>query len=159
MAVAGALVAALLSLAAPVAAQAAEKGSIVNGGFIISDADFFDADAMTVKEIQTFLTGKVPTCKATKGNPTCLKSFTADLPAKKADAYCKAVAKNDDATAAEIIAASAAACGISPKVILVMLQKEQGLVTSTAPSARAYRAAMGQGAPTPRRATPLRRGS
>lgn len=147
MALVGVLVAALLSLAAPVVAQAAEKGTIVNGGFIISDADFFDSDAMTVKEIQTFLDGKVSTCRATKGNPACLESFTADLPAKKADAYCTAVTAKKGATAAEIIAASALACGISPKVILVMLQKEQGLVTSTAPSERAYKAAMGQGCP------------
>jgi len=39
------------------------------------------------------------------------------------------------------------ACGISAKVILVTLQKEQGLVTSRAPSEYALRAAMGMACP------------
>jgi len=148
-----ALIAGLLALVAPSAAVAAE-GSIVDGGFIISDADFFDSDSMTAAQIQTFLNGKVTTCKATSGNPTCLKSFTADLPAFTDDKkYCSPIAAKTNATSAEIIATVSLACGISPKVILVMLQKEQGLVTSTAPGAglpdpeRPYKAAMGQGCP------------
>ena len=46
-----------------------------------------------------------------------------------------------------IIYKVAQACGINPQVILVMLQKEQGLILSSAPSAYNYRAAMGQGCP------------
>ncbi|GAA3897716.1 cell wall-binding repeat-containing protein [Microbacterium invictum] len=147
-AVAIALIAGMMSLLSPAPAQAADlPGSILEGGFIISDAEFFDGDAMTAAQIQTFLNGKVATCKATSGNPTCLKSFKGNLPAKAADRYCKAVAARSNTTAAQIIADVGKACGISQKVILVMLQKEQGLVTSTAPSAWNYRAAMGQSCP------------
>lgn len=141
------LVVGMLSAVPPAPAQAAAlPGSIVDGGYIISDAEFFDSDSMTSSTIQKFLNGKVTTCKATTG-PTCLKSFTTDLPKIAADQYCKAIAAKKGATAAQVIATVAAACGINPKVILVMLQKEQGLVLSSAPSEWSYRAAMGQACP------------
>ncbi|MFT4213961.1 MAG: SH3 domain-containing protein [Microbacterium sp.] len=143
-----ATVMALLAVVVPAsAAQAAAlPSSIVEGGYLISDAEFYDSDALTAAQIQKFLNSKVTTCKATTG-PTCLKSFTAKLTAKKADSYCKAISAKTKATAAQIIAAVATACGINPKVILVMLQKEQGLVTDTSPVAWSYRAAMGQSCP------------
>ncbi len=147
-AIAAALVVTLLSaITTPTPARAMDlPPSILEGGFIISDAEFYDSTSMTEAQIQTFLDARVPTCRATTG-PTCLKSFRADLPAKAADAYCKAVAAKPNATAAHIIWAAATACGINPRVILVMLQKEQGLVTSTAPVEWSYRAAMGQSCP------------
>ena len=46
-----------------------------------------------------------------------------------------------------IIYKVAQACGINPQVLLVMLQKEQGLVTHTWPSDWRYTIAMGQGCP------------
>jgi len=141
------LVAGMLTFSPPAPAQAANlPSSILEGGFIISDAEFFDSDSMTVAQIQSFLEKRVPTCKATTG-PDCLKDFRTDLPAKAADKYCSAVTARKDAAAATVIYVAARACGINPKVILVMLQKEQGLVTSSAPSAWAYRAAMGQACP------------
>lgn len=143
-----ALVAGMMAaLTPPAQARAAElPASILEGGFIISDAEFFDGDTMTAAQIQTFLNGKVPACKASTG-PTCLKNIKVNLPAKAADSYCKAVARRDNATAAQVIQAVAAACGVNPKVILVMLQKEQGLVTATAPSNWAYQHAMGMNCP------------
>jgi hypothetical protein len=122
-------------------------GNIVSGSYLISDAEFFASRSMTATSVQSFLNARVATCKAKSGDPTCLKSFTADLPAKAADEFCGPLAKKTKARAADIIKAVATACGINPKVILVMLQKEQGLVTSTAPSAWNYRAAMGQSCP------------
>ncbi|MGV9195217.1 cell wall-binding repeat-containing protein [Microbacterium sp. MC2] len=147
--VAVALIAGMLALFSPAApAQAADvPGSILEGGFIISDEAFFDGDAMTAAEVQTFLNGKVTTCRAKAGDPPCLKNFKTNLPEKAADRYCKKVAARSNATAAQIIADVGKACGISQKVILVMLQKEQGLVTKTAPDEWAYRAAMGQSCP------------
>ena len=141
------LVVGMLTVTPPAPAQAAAlPGSILEGGYIISDREFFDSDSMTATQVASFLNSKVSTCKATTG-PTCLKSFKADLPKIAADKYCKAISAREDASAARIIATVAAACGINPKVILVMLQKEQGLVLSTAPSEWSYRAAMGQACP------------
>ncbi len=122
-------------------------GNIVDGGYLISDEAFFDSGSMSASAVQSFLEARVATCRAARGAPACLKGFTADVPAFAADAYCGAIAKKTKARASAIIVAIARACGISPKVILVMLQKEQGLVTSTAPSTWNYRAAMGQSCP------------
>jgi hypothetical protein len=60
---------------------------------------------------------------------------------------CTAITGKANQSAAQIIYDVAQACGISPQVILVTLQKEQGLITSTAPSSGAYRSAMGAGCP------------
>ena len=143
-----ALVMGMLTAAPTTSAQAAAPlpDGILDGGYIISDAEFFDSTSMTATEVKAFLKSKVPTCKATSG-PTCLKSFTADLPKFAADKYCKEVPAKDNASSAWIIYKVARSCGINPKVILVMLQKEQGLVLSTAPTDWSYRAAMGQACP------------
>ncbi|MGZ0711438.1 SH3 domain-containing protein (plasmid) [Coraliomargarita sp. W4R53] len=143
--VASVLIAALLTFIPSTQADAADlPPSILEGGYIISDAAFFDGDAMSASQIQTFLNGRVSTC--TTGY-TCLKSYKADIAAKSADKYCKALSEQKSVSAATIINKVAVACGISPKVLLVMLQKEQGLVTSTAPSSTRYGAAMGQSCP------------
>ncbi len=138
--------AAVLTAVAPAPrAQAAElPGTIVDGGYIISDAEFYRANAMTEAQIQSFLNGKVGSCA--KG-ATCLKDYRGDLTARKADTYCTAIAAEKNATAARMIYRAATACHINPKVILVMLQKEQGLITSTKPSAWNIEHAMGQSCP------------
>jgi hypothetical protein len=50
-------------------------------------------------------------------------------------------------TAAQIIYDVAHACGINPRVLLVVLQKEQGLIQSVNPTPYMYKAAMGFGCP------------
>lgn len=147
LAAASVILGSLVAAPPAIAATAPLPSTIVDGGYIISDAEFFRSGSMTATAVQTFLASKVPTCKAKSGSPTCLKSFTVDMPAKAADAYCAALPKATKARASAVIVAVAKACGINPKVILVMLQKEQGLVTSTAPTEWSYRAAMGQSCP------------
>jgi len=147
---ASAVVVVLASVAVGLPATAAEPavpGDIADGGYIISDAEFFASGSLTAAQVQSFLASKVPVCKAKSGAPACLKSFTANVPAKAADSYCAALPKATKARASAIIVSVAKACGINPKVLVVMLQKEQGLVTSTAPSEWSYRAAMGQSCP------------
>jgi putative cell wall-binding protein len=126
-------------------AQAAElPGTIIDGGYIISDAEFYRAGSMTESQIQSFLNGKVGSCAS---GATCLKNYRGQLTARSADSYCKAIAGESSATAARMIYRAANACGVNPKVILVMLQKEQGLVTSTKPSDWNLEHAMGQSCP------------
>jgi len=65
-----------------------------------------------------------------------------------ADAYCKGTyvgAANE--SAATIIYKVSQACGVSPKALLVTLEKEQGLVTHTWPSSYRYDKAMGFACP------------
>ncbi|MFT4221284.1 MAG: SH3 domain-containing protein [Microbacterium sp.] len=140
------LAAAMLVLAAPPQkSEAADlPGSILEGGFIISDDEFFDGDAMSASQIRSFLKKRVPTCASGR---TCLKSYKANMAAKKKDKYCKAIKAAKKVSAATMIARVGKACGINPKVIIVMLEKEQGLVTSTAPTKARYSAAMGYNCP------------
>lgn len=138
--------------AAPSTATAVEATGIVPAadlsqfqpGNIVSDAVFFYKDSMTEAQIQAFLESKVTQCAS---GYTCLKDYYDTARTIGADAMCGAYAGGTRERASRIIYKVAQACGINPQVILVMLQKEQGLVRSTAPSAYNYRAAMGQGCP------------
>ncbi|MEV4687627.1 hypothetical protein [Microbacterium sp. LWH3-1.2] len=113
-------------------------------GNIISDAVFFDKTTMSEAQIQTFLQGKVGSCQA---GYTCLKDWYDTSRTTTADAMCGAYSGGVRERASTIIHKVAQACGINPQVILVMLQKEQGLVTHTWPSDWRYTIAMGQGCP------------
>ena len=133
---------------APEPAAAAPPASQFDPGLIISDSVFYDFGTMDVAAIQRFLEARVPNCKAAAGAPTCLRNFVGDMPARAAEAgRCTAMPARTNQTAAQMIYYTARACGINPKVILVTLQKEQGLVTSTAPGEYKYRAAMGYACP------------
>jgi hypothetical protein len=141
---------AVLAVALPSArtpAQAADLRAF-DAGNIISDALFYDSGTMSAAAIQSFLAQKGSACVATTGR-TCLKNFRQTTWTRPADAYCArtyTLAGNE--TAAQIIAKVAGSCGINPQVLLVMLQKEQGLVTATAGgSAAGYQSAMGYGCP------------
>ena len=143
----------LVALPAPTPpAQAAPPGSAFDPGLIISDSVFFDFGAMTLDQIQSFLDSRVPNCRATDPALDCLKTYKSDIPEIPATlpgrvGPCSAIPAKQGATAAEIIFAVANSCGINPKVLIVTLQKEQGLVTSTRPTSYMYRAAMGYGCP------------
>lgn len=113
-------------------------------GNIISDAVFFNSGTMSADQIQSFLNGKVPSCQA---GYTCLKDFTQTTQSFAASAYCNGYAGGGTESAATIIYKVAVSCGINPQVLLVTLQKEQGLVTHTWPSSWRYTIAMGQGCP------------
>lgn len=113
-------------------------------GNIVSDAVFFDRNTMTEAQIQSFLEQKVPRCES---GYTCLKDWYDTSRTTSADAMCGAYSGGTRERASRIIYKVAQACGINPQVILVTLQKEQGLVTHVWPSEWRYTAAMGQGCP------------
>ena len=132
---------------------AAADGTSFDPGYIISDGLFFDGNAMTADEVQAFLNAQVPICDTWHVNASgyeppfiCLKDYQVTHAAKPADAYCDAVPAATH-SAAQLIALVGQACGISQKVLLVLLQKEQGLVTDTWPVPRQYRSATGYGCP------------
>jgi hypothetical protein len=128
-------------------AQAADLRQFTPG-MIISDALFYDSAALSAAQVQTFLNQKGAACRPAAGS-TCLKDFRQTTATRAADDRCTgryAGATNE--TAAQIVAKVAVACGINPQVLLVTLQKEQGLVTATAGrSAAVYQKAMGYGCP------------
>ena len=145
MAAAAIMLGSLISVATgPATRTQAAVGSQFNPGNIITDGTFYNTSTLTPTQIQAFLNAKVPTCAA---DATCLKSYSETTYARPASTYCGSYAGIENQTAAAIIYAVAQACGVNPQVLIVLLQKEQGLVTSVAPAARAYRSATGYGCP------------
>ena len=136
------------ALDATAPAASAADASRFDPGLIISDSVFYDFGTMKVSDIQRFLESKVPTCKAKAGDPTCLKNYVDDIVEKQGeDGKCLPMAAKPAQTAAQIIYEVARACSINPKVLLVTLQKEQGLIQSVNPTPYMYKAAMGFGCP------------
>jgi LysM repeat protein len=127
---------------------AALDGKNFDPGLIISDSVFFDFGTMTAADIQRFLESQVPVCGSSATGMPCLKNYKTDTPEKIAEVgKCNYMAPQKNISAAQIIYNISRACGINPRVLLVTLQKEQGLVQARIPSPYMYRAAMGYGCP------------
>lgn len=114
-----------------------------NPGRIISDQKFFDSSSMTATQVQAFLNERGAACTG----DICLKSAAFRTRAVKKDAQCNGYEGGGRQSAAQIIDQSARSCRISQRTLLVMLEKEQGLVRATHPTLRAYEAAMGLSCP------------
>lgn len=123
----------------------AVSGANFQPGNIISDANFFNGNAMSAAEIQAFLNSQVSSCRS---GYVCLKDYRETTPNREAaPGRCEAYVGRANETAAEIIARVGQACGISQKAMLVLLQKEQSLVTDDWPLTSQYRSATGYGCP------------
>ncbi|HVE80865.1 MAG TPA: NBR1-Ig-like domain-containing protein, partial [Candidatus Dormibacteraeota bacterium] len=105
--------------------QSAQAG--FNAGRIIDDPIFTDKNTMSAQDIQNFLNSQVTTCRS---GYTCLKDY-----------------QEGGRSAAQIIYDTAQTYNINPRVILVTLQKENGLIKDTWPEPWQYRTAMGMGCP------------
>lgn len=139
----GAVVAVVLAPSAPAAAADLSR---FDPGYIVSDSVFYNSRSMTGPEIQRFLDQKGANCAAAADGTPCLKDFRSATTSRAADSRCTAAYEGAaDESAATIIYKVAQACGINPQVLLVMLQKEQGLVTASRNSLtpQRYRSAMG----------------
>lgn len=128
-------------------------------GNIMDDAVMANKNTMTVSQIQSFLNNKVPSCDtygqqlSEYGGPdlngdgkvqrwewgkanynqttfTCLKNYS-----------------QGGRSAAQIIYDASQTYSINPQVLLVLLQKEQGLIQDTWPLNIQYRSATGYGCP------------
>jgi uncharacterized protein with LGFP repeats len=130
-------------VATPAPAGAADLSEF-DPGNIITDEMFFDEGSMAPGTIQAFLDVKGSNCSGSN----CIKGYRADTTTRAATTYCPNVYQGAaQETAAMIIYKVAQSCGISPQVLLVTLQKEQGLITATNPAASKYNIAMGFGCP------------
>jgi len=148
----------------PIPAEAADLSQF-DAGNIISDAKFFDGNALSEAEVQSFLGGKVPTCTINNGQPshaagapyysssgavystvasTCLKDYAQATPNMATQAgLCAAYTGRSSESAASIIARIGQACNVSQKVLLVLLEKEQSLIRDTWPLVKQYDSATG----------------
>ena len=120
------------------------SGADFDPGYIISDAQFYATDVMSQGQIQAFLEAQIGSCS----NSLCLNVLKVDTPTTTLEfGTCATYSGEAGEPAARIIYKVQQACAISAKVILATLQKEQGLVTSKAPTSGVLRKAMGQGCP------------
>lgn len=121
-----------------------------NAGRIMDDTVFTNYNSMNTSQIQNFLNNKRPSCDTNGDKPyngsmnrreyaasrgvstpfTCLKNFS-----------------QNGKSAAQIINDAAKEFKINPQVLIVLLQKEQGLVTDDWPWPIQYRSATGYGCP------------
>lgn len=125
--------------------EPAAEASNFSPGYIINDHVMFNGNAMTEAQIQSFLNARIGTC----ANGKCLNVLKVATSDQVADPMCSAYDGSEPATEsiARVIYKVQVACNISAKVILVTLQKEQGLVTQTSPSDLQLRKAMGYACP------------
>lgn len=140
------------------------SGADWNAGRIISDDTFFKSSSMSSSDIQYFLNSMVPNCDTqgtqpyngttaaaygtSRGYPppyTCLKDYVENPTTHQNNANGGSV--SGGASAADIIKFASDTYGISPKVLIVLLQKEQSLVTDSWPWTIQYRSATGYGCP------------
>ncbi|HPL93401.1 MAG TPA: NBR1-Ig-like domain-containing protein [bacterium] len=108
---------------APFSAGAEEGDPVFNPAYVLSDAVMNDYNCMSIGDIQNFLQEK---------GSTLAWYITEDY-------------QGNLKTAAEIIYMAAQQYQVNPKLLLVFLQKEQSLITLTAPTQNRYDWAMGYG--------------
>lgn len=140
------------------------SGTSWNAGQIIDDSIFRNAQSMDATAIQNFLNSKVPNCdrnhtgftgrSGTVYSPpwTCLKEYNENPTTKEnnmgrfnADGTPYQVAGG--LSAAQIIYQTSQTYSINPQSLLVLLEKEQGIITDTWPVSYQYRSATGYGCP------------
>jgi LysM repeat protein len=119
-------------------------GSTFDPGNLISDQEFFRSASMTVEEIQAFLEQRNPNCR---DGFVCMKDFTETTFSRDQTVLCNAYEGAANETAAQILHKVSAACGVSVEALLVLIQKEQSLVTLSAPSAIRFERATGYACP------------
>ena len=142
------------------------SGSEFQAGRIIDDGVFFNGNSLSPAEIQGFLNAKVPVCDTngtqmrgnvtrasygtSQGYPppyTCLKDYRQDTPSKPAETGLCNAYTGANRSASEIIYEVGKSCGISQRALIVLLQKEQSLITDDWPWSIQYRSATGYGCP------------
>lgn len=131
-------------------------------GDIIDDTVMTDSDSMTVTDIKNFLKSKVPSCdtngsKQSEMNNSGVPDYNNNGSIQRWEwgkkKYGQTTFKclkdytQGGKTAAKIIHDKAQEYTINPRVLLVLLQKEQGLITDTWPLNIQYRSATGYGCP------------
>ncbi len=135
-----------------VAGELPPNAGQITPGNLIDDELFYDRDAMDAGEIQRFLDEKIGPCR----NERCLNVLTTAMSDRDelisqstGERICGPI-EGGRMRVSEAVFRVQQACGISARAIVVILQKEQGLVsgrTAQAPSERRLQTAMGASCP------------
>jgi hypothetical protein len=118
-------------------------------GRIIEDSVFINSTSMTPGQIQSFLNAKMPTCDTwgTKPHGNTTRASYAASRGVSTPFTCLKDYNENGRVAAQIIYDAAQKYTINPQTLLVLLQKEQGLVTDDWPWPMQYKTATGYGCP------------
>ncbi len=116
-----------------------------NPGNIMSDFVMTNKNSMTVAQIQTFLKSK-NSCNDTNISKAAAYPHL-QYNIKNDKFVCLAEESFNGESAAQIIWQAGQDYNINPQVLIVLLQKEQGLITDTWPNSTQYRSATGYGCP------------
>jgi hypothetical protein len=132
------------------------SGSDFKAGRIIDDAIFTYKDSMSVSQIQTFLNSKMPSCDRWRAssNPnyqppyTCLNEYQENVSTGESNygrfnSNGTPLQISGGKSAAQIIWEAGQKYAINPQVLIVLLQKEQSLVTDNWPWLIQYQKATG----------------
>ena len=124
--------------------QAADNRNF-RAGNIISDAAMSNKDSMNIQQIQSFLDSK-NSCNNTNVH------LAAQYPQynysiKNGKFVCMAKESFNGQSAAQIIWQVSQDYSINPQVLIILLEKEQGLISDTWPNSRQYQIAAGFGCP------------
>lgn len=133
-----------VTVTGPAQPARATSGSDFIPGYIISDANFFNYGAMSEASIQSWLGSQQ--CSPRDGVP-CLQYYVQNTTTQpdQGAGHCTQYSGAAAEPASRIIFKVAQSCRINPMVLLVLLQKEQALITS--PSAYGYQRATGYACP------------
>ncbi len=122
-----------------------------DAGKIIDDNVFTNTSTMSPGQIQAFLNSKVPSCDTWGTQPSEFGGGTRRQWGEARGYYppytCLRDFSENGKSAAQIIYDVSIKYAINPQVMIVLLQKEQGLVTDTWPTSTQYRSATGYGCP------------
>ncbi len=151
----GILISSAFILLAAVALGTGSVFAVDTSGFkagnIMSDMVFTDYGTMSVGQIQDFLNGKLVNCDPWGEKPSEHGGGTrrqwAEARNYKVPFTCLNNYKENGRSAAQIIYDVAQEYRINPQVLIVLLEKEQGLVTDGWPVEVQYRSATGYGCP------------
>jgi LysM repeat protein len=119
-------------------------GSAFDPGNLISDAEFFRAGSMSAEAIQAFFVQRNPDCRA---GFVCIKDYKETTFSRDKSVLCEAYQGAENETAAQIVAKVSQACGVSVEALLVLIQKEQSLITLSSPTSIRFERATGYACP------------
>ncbi len=129
---------------APVGAPAALAANAAqfDPGNLISDATMYNGAAMSAADVQSFLVQRESACSS-----TCMANYQQDTPSMPATTRCSAYTGVVGERASDIIAKVGAACNISQKSLIVLIEKESSLISASNPALSRFRYATGFSCP------------
>lgn len=116
-----------------------------NPGNIVSTEDLHNSATMTEEQIEAFIQKWNAGCRPGPDGTPCLKDWRGEAPYFAEDDSCWEFQGGENLSAAQVIYRVSQACEMNPQALLVILQKEQGLITASGRNLQPFRYASAMG--------------